>query len=297
MKRSPWVLAAVVAVIVLVIVGALSLRDTGRLSIGSKTGVDAVVAALEIYRAEHGGFPAAYGFVRRDMAHLDHNRVSERDYYVLENYTAALALYKDGAFDDPHATSGDTNGDGAISLLEFVPTPDDTRRYLDTGFEETVRKLKAAKTRPLIYAPVNLAQFEKASAFWRKRGEFHAEGWNSFDPLLKDLTFPPDSYDACVLISVGPGGSTGGVVPPDLVRDREPSRRWDMRSVYHIAALRAYYLATRDLNENGRPDFAYDARQQGEGGLTCEVDGKPVTNDLPDPANPRGDGPQVWVLK
>ncbi len=298
MKRNVWFVAAGVAATVLVIVGAVTFSGRGDGFLGAKSGVDRVCAALQQYRAEHGTFPAAYGFIRRDMAHRDHNRVSERDYYHLQSYTAALALYEEGAFNDPHATSGDANGDGRISLLEFVPTEGESRRYLGKGFDEAVRKIKAASTRPLIYAPVNLAQFEKAKAFWLSRGEFRAESWNNSHPILRGMQFTPPVYDACVLISVGPGGSTGGVAAPEMVRGRQRNGRWDLRTVYHIAALRAYFLATRDLNENGLPDLEYNARtQQGEGALTYTVNGKPVDNKLPDPANPDGDGPLVWVLK
>jgi len=297
MSKNVWFVLAGVAAVVLVVVGVMTIGGVG-LPGGAKSGVDRVCAALEQYRAKHGTYPAAYGFVRKDMAHLDHNRVSERDYYHMLSYTAALALYDDGAFDDPHATSGDANGDGEISLLEFVPGADDDRRYLGKGFDEAVRKLKAAKTRPLIYAPVNLAQFEKAKEFWLSRDEFVAETWNNSHPVLRDESFPPDVYDACVLISVGPGGSTGGVAAPELVRGRQRNGRWDMRQVYHIAALRAYFLATRDLNENGLPDFEYNARtKKGEGALIYTVNGKQVSNKLPDPKNPDGDGPMVWVLK
>ncbi|MEA3366411.1 MAG: hypothetical protein U9Q79_12290, partial [Candidatus Hydrogenedentes bacterium] len=34
---------------------------------------------------------------------------------------------------------------------------------------------------------------------------------------------------------------------------------------YHVDGLRAYFLATRDANDNGELDFDYRARKHGEG--------------------------------
>ena len=69
------------------------------------------------------------------------------------------------------------------------------------------------------------------------------------------------------------------------------------RNVYHITALRAYFLATRDLNANGKLDFDFSARtKEGEGKLTYTVapTNQPCDNKLPC-ATPDNAGPWIYV--
>lgn len=294
MKRILIVSAAVLVFVAAVVVGVWRMGG----SPGGSAAAGGVAAALEVYKDRHGTFPAAYGFVRLGMRDRSQYDVSPRDYYCLESYHTALRLYKPKQYADPDATSVDADGDGAISLLEYLPKKGDARRYAGKGFSDVVTELMALPNRPPIYAPVNLAQFEQAKRFWEETGDYLATSWNTFHPALKEIKFPPDNYDACVLVSPGPGGSTFGVAPADTLAAREPSGRENTRDIYHIAALRAYYLATRDLNGNGVPDFQYEGRAQGdEASLTYKVNGAAADNKLPDPKNPNGPGPVVTVLK
>ena len=114
-----------------------------------------------------------------------------------------------------------------------------------------------------------------------------------------DIIFPPPNYDAFVLISVGPGGSTAGVVPEPL--GTEPPEY-----VYHILALRTFFLATRDLNDNGQLDFHFEARRKGEAALEYPItittrDGETktvnVTNRLPKPDEANSWGPYIFVVQ
>jgi len=113
--------------------------------------------------------------------------------------------------------------------------------------------------------------------------------------MISDLTFPASVYDAYVLISVGPGGSTAGVVPEPL--GTEPPR-----NVYHILALRTYFLATRDLNDNGQLDFHFESRRKGEAGLEYDVEVRPgvkihATNKLPKADEANSWGPYIFVVE
>ena len=109
---------------------------------------------------------------------------------------------------------------------------------------------------------------------------------------MQGVSFPPTKYDAFVLISVGPGGSTFG-----LTDDPPFKASVNPRNLYHLAALRTYFLATRDLNANGKLDFDFNTRtKEGEGKLTYTVapTNKQCDNNLPcdTPANA---GPWIYV--
>ena len=94
-----------------------------------------------------------------------------------------------------------------------------------------------------------------------------------------------------MLISLGPAGNSFGLLPDPI--GTEPAR-----DVYHITALRAYYMATRDLNANGKLDFDFRARtQQQEAGLTYSLGSQPMTNELPSATMPNGFGPYIFVSK
>ncbi len=152
--------------------------------------------------------------------------------------------------------------------------------------------------RPYVYIPVNLDQFRAAKRYFDDVDAM-ASTWRPNvdpDPGAKlqghkdayDLTFPPPRYDAYVLISVGPREDAGGVASPGYVVtssgdviDVEARILADLRTryagseyahinngddyIYHILGLRAFYLATRDLNENKQPDYDFRARTRGGG--------------------------------
>jgi len=270
-----------------------------------------VSMALTAYYIDYQSYPPAYGYVGFEQADdlagpADASK--EPEYYNLMPYMARLRYHGNEEMYDEFSTSYDTDNDGQIGLLEFSPVgfkkPDGTYeldstlpRYTgqvtDVFGEEINRQLSATR-RPFIYIPVNKLQFSKAQKYWLDNGSEYADIWDSSDPVLSRLTFPPRTYDAFVLIGVGPSGNTFGVVPEPLGWDVETDNNG--RDLYHILGLRAYYLATRDLDGNGQLDFDFRARtQQNEGAQTYQFAGRTITNNLPSPTMPAGAGPIIYV--
>ena len=194
--------------------------------------------------------------------------------------------------------------DGRLSLLEFSPVGQKSPvgvwsfmpglpRYSGGGQPavEVGRQLQAKK-RPFIYVPVNRTQAQRAAKHWVNKGDFLAKTWDAASPDLQGVVFPPAKYDAFVLIGVGPSGSTFGLVDdPPFLGSINP------RDAYQLAALRTYFLATRDLNVNGKLDFDFTARtQEGEGKLTYTVapTNQPCDNKLPCDT-PDNAGPWIYV--
>ncbi len=124
--------------------------------------------------------------------------------------------------------------------------------------------------RPFVYVPVNASQAKRVNAYYqsimrdpgaplnKRRAASVAGIWEPANEHLSGLSFPPPRYDSYVLISVGPTNSTSGVVAGSDISGLPP------HDLYHIAALRTYWLATRDLNESGVPDFDHEGRARGE---------------------------------
>src|SRR5690606_3810939 len=108
-----------------------------------------------------------------------------------------------------------------LNLMEFLPIGDRNAATEAAAFpsfryphahqsvaQEVQAQLNTAP-RPLVYVPVNARQAAIARKHWIESDDLLGKSWSG--PLL-DLRFPPQTYDAYVLISVGPGGTTGGVV-------------------------------------------------------------------------------------
>lgn len=245
--------------------------------------------ALTSFYANTGTYPPRYGYVLGSVAPISNDSEATGEEFSLVHYLDLLDLPAD-RFQDPFAgDGGDTNGDGRIGLLEFVPPRNNppNERYDGANLAAEAQRQLEEGPRSIVYLPVNLAQFDMAKKYWIEKGFFYAEHWDPEDPQLKALLFPPLQYDAYVLIGMGPGQSTFGLLPDPL--GVEPHR-----DIYHITALRAYFLATRDLNQNNRPDFDYFARtRDGEDTLEFERNGRPANNRLPDREKPDGPGPII----
>jgi prepilin-type N-terminal cleavage/methylation domain-containing protein len=167
------------------------------------------------------------------------------------------------------------------------------------GFEAAIAAMKTMQ-RPYVYIPVDSAQAQKAREYWQVRvagipgRELEAGNALHWKPdevfpasvvpagkvnnPIASLTgrFPPSKYDDFVLITPGPSGSTGGILtaPPSFMNDIAALNLMDQ---YHILALRAFFLATRDMDNraeepgpnmsgNGKFDFDYRNRTRGTDG-------------------------------
>ena len=273
--------------------------------------------ALEAYRIDYQSYPPAYGYVAFEHAN-DPEPPSDPSYdsgfYNLMPYMARLRYHGSEEMYDEFSMSYDTVNDGQLHPLEYSPIG--TRRAdgaydLNMGLPrytgqatpalqtEIMDQLQSAP-RPFIYIPVNKQQFSRAQQYWLKEGDAYAENWDAADAILSRLTFPPRTYDAFVLISAGPAGNTFGLLPqPGLAAEMANNGR----DLYHILGLRAYFLATRDLNANNLLDFDYRARtQQGEARQEYMVQypnsgfSGPVNNQLPPTTQMRdGAGPVIWT--
>lgn len=158
---------------------------------------------------------------------------------------------------------------------------------------------------PFVYIPVNTAEFDKVKKFLEGQSnlaaKYYAKGVSLTGPPLNlSPTSPPPTYDAYVLLSVGPAPTRvkgtqeydyGGICVTDghgnlVAEPGDPSPE--------ISALRAYFRATRDANNNGLLDFDFRARaNQGEGKETAyeKIPGKPdseLVYHLPREVNDNG---------
>jgi hypothetical protein len=105
------------------------------------------------------------------------------------------------------------------------------------------------------------------------------------------MRFPPVRYDAYVLISVGPTGNTFGLgrnlLPQNYLSTVHPNY------LYHALGIAAYFMATRDANNNGQLDFDYIARTRQDEADIRGPNGEFV-NQLPDELAPNGAGPIIY---
>jgi prepilin-type N-terminal cleavage/methylation domain-containing protein len=249
-----------------------------------------------------GSYPHAYGYVGAKQGPNPpgpSNPSLDETYYHLRPFMSYISMHGNEKMYDEFSNAYDTDRDGRLSLLEFSPIGKRDQlgatkflpglpRYTGGGepAEEVGLQTQPNKQRPFLYIPVNLAQEKRAAKYWIRTGNTLAQTWDTTAPELQGMTFPPVKYDGFVLISVGPGGSTCGIVADDPTFFAAASAQNGGRDAYHIMALRAYFLATRDLNANGKLDFDFTARN-------TDGEGKDPGNVLPDGTN--GWGPMIYV--
>ncbi len=249
-------------------------------------------------------FPPRYGYLRRQP--VDSNgdgAISDDERFFLIPYTA----YRDiGAFRkedlyDEFSDSHDTNplsyttNQPLINILEYSPlgTKVGPDNYV---FNETTRYAipapptgeRAEEMRPYVYIPVNKIQAKRVAQYYfniysntgnSAQDRLDALNARVWDSAAVGLNFPPPRYDAFVLIGVGPSGDTWGVLP-DRPAQGEPDASHE--DSYHIRALRAFFLATRDANQNMKADFAFSNRTTG--GREDADPGTYVQHGLPEEA-------------
>lgn len=249
-------------------------------------------------KSQTNSYPAIYGYRRWEERTIPNpmDPANLSKVFVLRPYMHAMEMHLVEDFHDPFSMGYDTNAvspagynDPAIDLLEYSPMgaknqvtgiyefPDDglyLGRYnagsLPVNLRTDLDRVAAASSRPFVYVPVNASQAKRVNAYYqsimrdpsaplnKRRAASVAGIWEPDNEHLRALSFPPPRYDSYVLISVGPTNNTGGVVAGSDISGLPPE------DLYHIAALRTYWLATRDLNESGTPDFDHEGRMRGD---------------------------------
>ena len=253
--------------------------------------------ALTTYMADHGSYPPRYGYLKRGWQPTD--PVGDRHY--LEPYTAHIGLF--GAFesyDRFNLDSHDTNSDNVLQPLEFCPSgiynpAMDRVEFLDNVLYDGPGSIPAEEAKqleeqgPYVYLPVNTDQFKKFKRAIAADGDLTSmtTNWSNVWSALS-FRFPPPKYDAFVLISVGPREDTFGIIS---MNESGPD-------MYHKLALRAYYLATRDINNggegNGVLDFDFQARTRQKEATVLESDDPGLGYGLlPDVQQQLGPGPLI----
>ncbi len=231
------------------------------------TDMKAISASLHAYYTEQGSYPPGYGYQTFDPGS------GPDPTYWHHAYISDIGI--DGALDtyDRFSRSYDTNSNGTLQLLEFIPLPDDKGvgvSWLDQalidppygGGEPVDAVEKRARTqRPYVYVPYYQKDIDRMH---RIAGDaWDGAAWNA--GFITDNTiFPPPQYDAFVLVSVGPVENTRGVVSPPGVENTwlgTTNAAANTERAYYILGMRAAYLATRDANGDGALDFDYVARR------------------------------------
>lgn len=333
-KRSGFTLVEllVVVAIIAILAGIIAValpRALEAAKIARMTGaLNNLRTSLTQYYTQHNSYPPTYGyrsFATRNEPPFSYPAV--QTFYV-STMQAALNMYDALDLYDEFSESYSTSLPPAtnLKLLEFSPisrTEDgevvdmssvEMEIYTGNNLPQQVQGQLQQTARPFIYVPVNKAQLTRAKRYWTQRGDWLATTWDPTDPqfgqLLQGINFPPPTYDAYVLISVGPGRSTFGIIDePAFLNNIAPENR------YHVLGLRAFFLATRDMNGNGVLDFHYADRARGQeaelaaedqpltnlmtdffSSLPTEQQQQVVANSLPDLQRFNGYGPWIYVV-
>lgn len=218
--------------------------------------------AMTAYYTDQGSYPPHYGFVDFEFRTGTEATVPPTHRF-LRPYMDYIGKYRTFDLYDTWSLNHDTNNDGEIGPLEFEAVNDADFAlpiYPLNGNQMT--GLRATEERPFAYLPVETRQVQRVERFYDNVADpldrWNARVWDTTDPLLSSLG-PAPKYDKFVLISIGPRGSTGGILdmPAFLI---DPTEGAEQRNIFHRAVLRAYFLATRDANGNRELDFDFRAR-------------------------------------
>lgn len=298
------------------------MREKGKLTKLETTCVN-IDTALKTYLVDNDTYPPGYGFLRPEPE----NQLPDARRFFLKPYTFCIEKYNPSDVQDLFSDSYDGTRDKTIDPTEFLPmgirVADGPpkfyldQRYPESGLGDEVSQQLSAKFRPLYYAPVNKEQYTRAKKYWlsmheteKNNGQFEATSWDPNDPNtpannpIYGMRFPPVRYDAFALISVGPIGHYQGVVAAGEEYQGYLGQLFANfpNEAYHILALRAYYLANRDLNDNDKKDFDFRDRKSGEGSVgsyTVNLKNGQFTadNSLPTGLMPAGYGPVLFINK
>ncbi|HEO72332.1 MAG TPA: type II secretion system protein [Candidatus Hydrogenedentes bacterium] len=273
-----------VIAIIMILVGLVSLglsRAIERAKMArARTTMNQIQNSLTLYlTGNQNTFPPKYGYLKQPAPAGAVAEPDQAAYFWKEPYTIHVNIFRNLDMYDDFSESHDTNNDSIIQILEYCPLGQKAgvSSYV---FNEPVRLTSDSfrrpeeenEQRPFIYLPVNQAQAKRvAKYYWRLMEEGKSAGdkqqildgafarsWDRTAPELAQLNFPPRAYDAFALIGVGPMRNTAGVIPEALAVPPNTKRHNEQ---HHVTALRAFYLASRDLNNNMRLDFDFDNRK------------------------------------
>lgn len=252
----------------------------------TEANMSSVVQAVSEYAARSentGGYPTAYGFIKQEFSGQDDTTFVDDTFKEERPYTMLIGLQEDTSLHQVsrYTDSYDMNGDGVLSLFEFLPIGqkvpgsnsyvfsnliyDGSNSPMSGGVDEKIAQLNDADTRPFVYIPFNSRQLATATKYWYTIGEVdEPPAGASFDAdtdatLQGRMFFPPSQYDGFVLIGAGPGGTDGGLT--SIAIPGTPGTDYEDSVVYHVLALRIAFLATRDSDDDKALDFDYRARK------------------------------------
>ncbi|GMW02997.1 MAG: hypothetical protein AMXMBFR84_41330 [Candidatus Hydrogenedentota bacterium] len=225
-----------------------------------------VSTTLQQYFTENQSYPLPYGFQRRTL----NPKPGDPPYVIkLTSYLSDIKLFGVTDIYDLFATQYDTDGNGTITRLEYSPlSVDGDATLFDTPRPPIGPEL--GSQRPLVYIAVYSQHIDKFRRAVESGGVWNGQTWPA------GLTFnslPPPRLDEAVLLCMGPGENTAGILtPPDeaayLSSYPDATQRVDHQ--YYLLALRAYYFATRDLNGNSELDFDYRSQTRLQEGRALE---------------------------
>lgn len=222
--------------------------------------------SLVAYYTEHNSYPPAYGYLNK----LAFNEVpaehrpnleptndgpssidpslyrSDKDYFDHESWMYKLGIHGNKSLYDPFAlVSTDTDYDNIISRFEYFPASGKDDKIATSPDIRDVQ-------RPMIYIPINQRQFRRVKKIWDENGGFP----DFYNSKLAEMVFPPASYDAFILVSVGVVTNTQGLIFDfgTEYMDLDEASYWPSYHA-HVAGMATYYILTRDLNGDDFKDF------------------------------------------
>ena len=279
--------------------------------------------ALAQYYTDHDTYPPAYGYLVRMR-----NPADPSQFIVVQNhkpFMVYLERHEDFEVYENFTDGGaDTERNNDISRFEYSPVgnlsvTDPSATYV-MGFTTDIfqdlsnwnsealsvrQELDAMddrSARPLIYVPIYSRYHRRVAQYWINNDDAGGDNPRPNDLAagdtgnveLQQLVFPPPRYDSYILMSIGPDGTTAGMVYAGNTAEFNlgdyvtAGPNGDLS--YHFLGHAIYFMATRDADGNKQLDFDYEAR-------TTRGEAQFEGNNLPDPLRPRGGGPMIFVTK
>lgn len=276
------VVIAIIGILAGFIVGGINRARTAAKVASCQNTLKQLATTMTAYYTDHNSYPPAYGYLSKRAFDeippeqrylLDPSDPAQATFFVTDSYLNLIGLMGNQDYLDPFATeTSDTDYDGTLSRLEYFPVSGRDDTVSDASSD--LISLDAPRQRPFIYIPINQRQFRRAKDIWDAAGGFPDVANSAIQDA--NFHFPPASYDAFALVSVGIVGNTQGLIYdfgtsygdldigdyPTVDSVNPPGRKGNY--YYHISALATYYMLTRDIDNDGQRDFDFNARKSGD---------------------------------